>query len=108
MSAATILSEAYGESACLYTTVLEVPRDATPSQLRKAYYKKCLIYHPDKLSSTLTNDEKELYKKKFAAISLAYTILSDEDKRKEYDDSGDLWDDDDDMGANKSGMDMWT
>lgn len=108
MSAATILAEAYGEDACLYETVLGVTKDVTASQLRKAYYKKCLTYHPDKLSSELTNDERELSKKKFQAISLAYTILSDEEKRAEYDESGDLWDDDDDMAANKSGMDMWT
>lgn len=108
MSAATILSEAYGEDADLYTTVLNVPKDATPSQLRKAYYKKCLKYHPDKLSSNLTNDEKELAKKKFQAISLAYTILSDEEKRKEYDESGDLYEDDDDLATNKSGMKQWT
>lgn len=108
MSAATILAEAYGEDACLYETVLGVAKDATASQLRKAYYKKCLKYHPDKLSNELSNDERELSKKKFQAISLAYTILSDEEKRAEYDESGDLWDDDGDMAANKSGMDMWT
>eukprot|EP00579_Thalassiosira_antarctica_P011234 CAMPEP_0201923644 /NCGR_PEP_ID=MMETSP0903-20130614/11321_1 /ASSEMBLY_ACC=CAM_ASM_000552 /TAXON_ID=420261 /ORGANISM="Thalassiosira antarctica, Strain CCMP982" /LENGTH=69 /DNA_ID=CAMNT_0048460985 /DNA_START=51 /DNA_END=256 /DNA_ORIENTATION=- len=69
MSAATILSEAYGEDACLYETVLGVSKDASPSQLRKAYYKKCLRYHPDKQSSDFSNDEKELAKKKFQAIS---------------------------------------
>lgn len=107
MSAATILSEAYGESADLYTDVLQVPRDATPSQLRKAYYKKCLRYHPDKQTS---NDEEELAsaKKKFQAISLAYTILSNEEKRKEYDESGDLYDEDDDLESSKSGMKQWT
>ena len=108
MSAATILSEAYGENACLYEDVLGVTKDATASQLRKAYYKKCLAYHPDKLSADLTNDEKELAKKKFQAISLAYTILSDEEKRKEYDESGDLYDGDDDLAGSKSGMAQWT
>ena len=108
MSAATILSEAYGEDACLYTTVLGVAKDCTPAQLRKAYYKKCLQYHPDKLSNDLSNDEKELAKKKFSAISLAYTILSNEEKRAEYDESGDLYEDDEDLAANKSGMDQWT
>ncbi|KAL7523723.1 hypothetical protein ACHAXR_001022, partial [Thalassiosira sp. AJA248-18] len=68
--------------------------------------KKCLSYHPDKLSSDLSNDEKELAKKKFQAISLAYTILSDEEKRKEYDESGDLYEDDDDL-TSKSGMKQW-
>ena len=108
MSAATILSEAYGEDACLYETVLGVAKDASASQLRKAYYKKCLHYHPDKLSPDMSNDDKELAKKKFQAISLAYTILSDEDKRKEYDENGDLYEDDDDLASNKAGVDQWT
>ncbi len=108
MSAATILAEAYGEDACLYETVLGVQKDASASQLRKAYYKKCLTFHPDKLSPDLSLEEKEMAKKKFQAISLAYTILSDDEKRKEYDESGDLYDDDDDLAANKSGFDAWT
>ncbi|KAL3772122.1 hypothetical protein ACHAWO_013527 [Cyclotella atomus] len=106
MSAATILSQAYGPSACLYTTVLCVPRDATPSQLRKAYYKKALQLHPDKLDPNLSPDQKEEAKLKFQAISLAYTILSDEEKRAEYDENGELYEDDDDM--NTSGVDQWT
>ena len=108
MSAATILSEAYGEGACLYETVIGVSKDASPSELRKAYYKKCLRYHPDKQSSDLSNDKKELGKKKFQAISLAYTILSDEEKRKEYYKSGDLIDEDGDLASSKSGMKRWT
>lgn len=107
MSAETILSEAYGEGACLYETVLGVSKDATPAQLRKAYYKLCLRFHPDKLASDLGNDERELAKKKFQAISLAYTILSDEEKRKEYDETGDLYEDDDDLASSKSGMKQW-
>ena len=104
MSASTIISEAYGESACLYETVLGVSRDATPSQLRKAYYKRCLSYHPDKLTSDLPDDEIENAKSKFRAISVAYSILSDEGKRKEYDESGDMYDeDDDDMATGKAG-----
>mmetsp|Transcript_22371 Transcript_22371/g.48147 ORF Transcript_22371/g.48147 Transcript_22371/m.48147 type:complete len:345 (+) Transcript_22371:87-1121(+) len=104
---ASILSEAYGEGACLYTEVLEVSRDASPSQLRKAYYKKCLRYHPDKQTS---HDESELAeaKRKFQAISLAYTILSNEEKRREYDESGDLYEEDDDLASSKSGVKQWT
>ena len=107
MSAATILAQAYGEGACLYETVLEVPRNATPSQLRKAYYKKALKLHPDKLDADLPPKEREDAKIKFQAISMAYTILSDEEKRAEYDESGDLYEDDD-MPSNKAGVDLWT
>ncbi len=108
MSSATIVSEAYGEGACLYETVLGVSRDASASELRKAYYKKCLTYHPDKLSTELSNDDKELAKKKFQAISLAYAILSDDEKRKEYDESGELYGDDDDFATSKDGENPWT
>jgi DnaJ family protein C protein 9 len=108
MSAATILAEAYGENANLYSDVLNVKNDATPSQLRKAYYKLCLRYHPDKLSPNLKNDEREIAKKKFQAISLAYTILSDEEKRKEYDETGDLYDNDEEFSSGKEGMKQWT
>lgn len=108
MSAATIITEAYGEGACLYETVLGVTKDASPSALRKAYYKNCLAYHPDKLSSDLSDDEREVARAKFNAISIAYTILSDVDKRKEYDDNGDLYDDDnDDLTSSKAGYDQW-
>lgn len=107
MSAATILAQAYGEGACLYETVLQVPKDASASQLRKAYYKKALKFHPDKLDANLSPQEKEDAKIKFQAISMAYTILSDEEKRAEYDESGDLYDDDDTC-TNKTGVDQWT
>lgn len=108
MSAATILAHAFGEGACLYDTVLNIPNDASPSQLRKAYYKKALQYHPDKIPPTASDEDKELAKAKFQAISVAYTILSDPIKRAEYDESGDLYDNDDDLSANKSGVDQWT
>ena len=107
MSAATILAQAYGEGACLYETVLQVPKDASASQLRKAYYKKALKLHPDKLDANLSPQEKEDAKIKFQAISMAYTILSDEEKRAEYDESGDLYEDND-MCTNKAGVDQWT
>ncbi|KAL3778942.1 hypothetical protein ACHAW5_003638 [Stephanodiscus triporus] len=107
MSAATIISEAYGEGACLYESVLEVPRDASPSQLRKAYYKKCLSYHPDKLPSDLPENEREIANSRFRAISVAYAILSDEGRRREYDEAGDLYDDDDELTTSKAGVDSW-
>lgn len=41
----------------------------------------------------------------FAVASIAYTILSDEEKRREYDESGEV-DDEDDL-ASKSGTEQW-
>ncbi|EJK50376.1 hypothetical protein THAOC_30668 [Thalassiosira oceanica] len=130
MSATTTIADAYGEGACLYETgkvprprhrgtgeqILEVPKDASASQLRKAYYKRCLLYHPDKLSSGLSDEDKvrvdwrahrtvtHLHPQ-FAVASIAYTILSDDEKRREYDESGEV-DDEDDL-ASKSGTEQW-
>lgn len=106
MSAATIIAQAFGESANLYETVLGTTSDATPAQLRKAYYKRALVYHPDKQTSK-NPTELEDAKLKFQAVSVAYSILADPDKRAEYDDSGELYDGDDDDIGNKSGMEQW-
>jgi DnaJ family protein C protein 9 len=110
MSAATIIAHAFGEGADLYTTVLNTTSESTAAELRKAYYKRALVYHPDKLSSSLSEQELEDAKLKFQAVSVAYEILSNPDKRKEYDESGELddGDDNDDFGEGKSGTHMWT
>lgn len=62
-----------------YYDVLEVSRTATPDEIKKAYRKKALQYHPDK------NPGDSVAEKKFKEISEAYEILSDEKKRQTYD-----------------------
>jgi len=61
--------------------ILGVSRSATPDQLRKAYRKLALKYHPDK------NKEKSA-EEKFKDINMAYEVLSDEKKKKIYDQVG--------------------
>jgi len=121
MSGYTLISQAFGEGSNLYTDVLGLPSSKNasdsfssiaPSQLRKAYYKRALEFHPDKQStSSCTEQEIEMAKLKFQAVSLAYTYLSDPKKRKEYDESGHVWDEDSDFGTSNTpteGFDMWT
>jgi DnaJ family protein C protein 9 len=81
---ASLLTQAYGslDQLDLYRDVLQVSRDCTPAQLRKAYYKRALQYHPDK------NGSSEQAKIKFQAISWTYNYLKDPQKRQEYDDEG--------------------
>ena len=61
-----------------YYEILGVPKTATQEEIRKAYRKLVKIKHPDK-----GGNEKE-----FQDLQTAYDILSDENKRKVYDEYG--------------------
>ena len=67
----------------LYTT-LAIPSTATSEEIRKAYRKLALKYHPDK-HTTKNGTEKEALGKVFQRVGFAYAVLSDEAKRKRYD-----------------------
>lgn len=62
-----------------YYDTLEVSRTATQDEIKKAYRKKALQYHPDK------NPGDAKAEKKFKEVSEAYEVLSDEKKRQLYD-----------------------
>jgi DnaJ homolog subfamily B member 11 len=64
-----------------YYKILDVSRKASASDIKKAYRKLSLKYHPDKNPS-------EEASAKFAEIANAYDVLSDPDKRKTYDTGG--------------------
>lgn len=62
-----------------YYEVLEVDKGATAHEIKKAYRKKAMQYHPDR-----NPDDKEA-EEKFKEASEAYEVLSDPDKRSRYD-----------------------
>ena len=62
-----------------YYEVLGVKEDASATEIKKAYRKRALKYHPDK------NPGDKKAEEKFKEISEAYYALGDEKRRKEYD-----------------------
>src|SRR5688572_3181217 len=65
-----------------YYEVLGLKRSASQDEIKKAYRKSALKYHPDR------NPGDAQAEKKFKEISEAYEILSDEKKRQIYDQYG--------------------
>ncbi|MBW2516155.1 MAG: J domain-containing protein, partial [Deltaproteobacteria bacterium] len=65
-----------------YYQILGVKKDASKEDIKKAYRKLAMKYHPDHTKGDKTAEEK------FKKISEAYAVLSDPKKRKEYDTFG--------------------
>ncbi len=68
-------------SKSLYET-LEIPATASEAEIKKAYRKLARKYHPD------VNKDKDA-EEKFKEINAAYEILSDKEKKAQYDQYGD-------------------
>ncbi len=62
-----------------YYETLGVSRDASGDEMKKAYRKQAVKYHPDKNPGDATAEAK------FKEVSEAYDVLKDEDKRAAYD-----------------------
>lgn len=68
-----------------YYKILGVDKDATKEEIKKAYRKLALKYHPDK------NPGNKQAEEKFKEITEANEVLSDPEKRKKYDTLGANW-----------------
>ena len=62
-----------------YYSILGIARNASSEDIKKAYRKLAIKYHPDK-----NNGDKES-ERKFREVSEAYETLSDQDKKRRYD-----------------------
>lgn len=70
-----------------YYEILEVDRKATEQEVKTAYRKAARKYHPD----LHTKSEKAAAEEKFKEINEAYAVLSDAEKRAQYDRLGENW-----------------
>lgn len=68
-----------------YYKVLGVQKSATQEEIKKAFRKLAVKYHPDK------NPGDKKAEEKFKEVNEANEVLSDPDKRKKYDDLGENW-----------------
>lgn len=65
-----------------YYKLLGVEKNASPEEIKKSYRKLALKYHPDR------NKENKDAEEQFKKISEAYAVLSDKEKRQQYDTFG--------------------
>src|SRR3989344_561570 len=80
-----------------YYTTLGVTKNSSPEEIKKAYRKLAHQHHPDKQGG----DEK-----KFKEINEAYQVLSDQNKRAQYDQFGSAFQQGGGQGAGFGGFDF--
>jgi curved DNA-binding protein len=68
-----------------YYKTLGITKSATVDEIKKAYRKLAVKYHPDKNAGDKSSEER------FKEISEAYDVLGDPQKRKKYDEMGSNW-----------------
>ncbi|MCE1164466.1 MAG: J domain-containing protein [Bacteroidetes bacterium] len=82
-----------------YYKILGVEKSATQDEIKKAYRKLAMKYHPDKNKGDKTAEEK------FKEVNEANEVLSDTGKRKKYDEMGSNWQYYQQAGGNTDGFD---
>lgn len=65
-----------------YYDILKIDKSATANEIKKAYRKKAIKYHPDK------NPDDKVAEEKFKKAAEAYEVLSNPDKKARYDQFG--------------------
>ena len=102
-----LLISAFGPKLDLYG-IFNLQRSATPPEIKKAYHKLALKCHPDKIDVNATPEEKAIQTTKFQALSAAYDILSNDEKKESYDTTGEIPGEEfDDMETNPEASAMW-
>lgn len=83
-----------------YYKILGVSKTATADEIKKAYRKLAVQYHPDK------NQNNKSAEDKFKEVNEANEVLSDPEKRKKYDELGENWQSYQQHGGGNAGQDF--
>ena len=75
-----------------YYAILGVDKNVSDEELKRVYRKLAVKYHPDKWVNK-SEEERKVAEDKFKEISEAYDVLSNPDKRRQYDNGGFNWED---------------
>jgi DnaJ-class molecular chaperone len=67
--------------------ILELTNNASPEDIKKAYKKMALKYHPDRQEQNLSVEEKKQAEEKFKQISEAYELLMNPDRFNNFNNS---------------------
>lgn len=74
-----------------YYNTLGVSKDATEKEIKDAFRKLSLKYHPDRQGGK-SDAEKKAAEERFKEVAEAYSVLSDKDKKQQYDTYGTVGD----------------
>ena len=78
-------------------------KNVTEGQIKKAYHKSSLKYHPDRAAEKDRQDATS----KFQALGASYKILSDPAARALYDESGEIDEENGEFDDNRDWADYW-
>lgn len=69
-----------------YYATLSIPSTATSSEIKEAYKRQSLASHPDRYPNA-SPEQRKKYTSRFQSVADAYYVLSDQERRRDYDDA---------------------
>jgi DnaJ-class molecular chaperone len=67
-----------------YFEVLQLPKEATPADIKKAFYRESRAYHPDRFYQLENKELKDQVHELYKRVTEAYYVLRDDTKRRKY------------------------